>query len=452
MDRISGLPFFKLEFDERGGLEDRQQITDLLNHVDGVRPARLAIVSHGWRNSADDATALYTELFTNVATSLRERGAPDAQLPTVVGVYWPSMALPEFAAAPPQATDGGVAAAVHAPSIDPAIIGKQLDALSDAFGGATKLAEAKALLDNLEDRPSDQVEFVKLLRLVAPPTSDASEDNSDRFLSGDPGQLFERLMNPTFGGPRQGGRPDGAAAGLRDALLGAGATVLNSARGALGSAFRLVNYLTFYQMKERAGIVGAGLNQALVRVSRSAPPLPFHLVGHSFGARVVTTAAARGAKLDPCSLSLLQGAYSHNGLAASAEWDGAKDGYFRSIFSEKRVGGPIIATHTANDQAVGVLYPIASRLAGQNASALGDANDPFGGVGRNGVLHVHASEKGPDGPMLPRAGSYAFAQGKTNNLLSDPFIEDHGDVKNEEVANAVAHVILSDKDWVRCSA
>jgi len=440
MDTIAGLPFLKLRFDDKGALEDRQQLANILGHIGSAKPARLAAISHGWRNDEHDATSLYTELFTNVAASLRARHAPQSQLPAVVGVYWPSMALPEFGAVGPAPPSSGAAAAARAPSVDPVKIKKQLDALIEAFGGKAELEQAKALLDGLEDRPGDQGKFVELLRSVAPPTSDAGEDNSDRFLKGDPDILFERLTSPITDMPKRG--DDGSAAGLADALTGAAGTVLNTAQGALGSAFRLVNYLTFYQMKERAGMIGGALNQALAQVRANAS-LPIHLVGHSFGARVVTAAAARGARLDPCSLSLLQGAYSHNGLAAATEWEGAKDGFFRAIFSETRVKGPIMATFTANDQAVGVAYPIASRLAGQNASALGDATDPFGGVGRNGVLHVLTEERGAGGPLLAANGVYKFEAGKINNLLADKFIKDHGDVRNPEVANAVAQVILS---------
>src|SRR5262249_39740482 len=152
----------------------------------------------------------------------------------------------------------------------------------------------------------------------------------------------------------------------------------------------------FYLMKERAEVIGGGVNRALAQGRTKNGSLPIHLVGHSFGARVVKAAGGRGARGGPLSPPLVQGAYAPHGWAAGSEWEGAKDGYFRAIFAEKRVNGPIIATHTLNDQAVGVAYPIASRLAGQNANALGDANDPYGGVGRNGVLHVLPDERGAD--------------------------------------------------------
>ena len=83
-------------------------------------------------------------------------------------------------------------------------------------------------------------------------------------------------------------------------------------------------------------------------------------------------------------MTLLQAAYSHNGLSDNFD-DKGTAGFFRSILSEHRVSGPIIITHTKNDTAVGVAYPLVSRIANQVAAALGDQNDPYGGMGRNGA-------------------------------------------------------------------
>jgi hypothetical protein len=70
--------------------------------------------------------------------------------------------------------------------------------LIQAFGGEAQLEQAKALLDNLEDRPDDQVKFVELLRSAAPPPSDPGEDNSDKFKGDDPALLFDELTKPIF--------------------------------------------------------------------------------------------------------------------------------------------------------------------------------------------------------------------------------------------------------------
>ena len=91
------------------------------------------------------------------------------------------------------------------------------------------------------------------------------------------------------------------------------------------------------------------------------------------------------------------------------------------------MSGPIIITHTKNDTAVGIAYPLASRIAIQKAAALGDENDPYGGMGRNGAQQTaeadgHATTLGAVG------ATYNFAPGKVYNLLADDFIKDHSDV------------------------
>ena len=99
-----------------------------------------------------------------------------------------------------------------------------------------------------------------------------------------------------------------------------------------------------------------------------------------------------------------------------------------------RVAGPILITHTRNDSAVGIAYPIASRIARQDNADLGDADDKFGGIGRNGAIHTPEAVAGE---LLAVGGSYAFVQGKLYNLQADAFISGHSDVTGPAVAHAV---------------
>jgi hypothetical protein len=85
------------------------------------------------------------------------------------------------------------------------------------------------------------------------------------------------------------------------------------------------------------------------------------------------------------------------------------------------VKGRILVTHTINDKAVGVAYPIASRLAGQNATGLGDASDPFGGLRRNGAQRMNTGEV-IIGELLEENGRYPFQPGKFLNARADRFI------------------------------
>ena len=111
--------------------------------------------------------------------------------------------------------------------------------------------------------------------------------------------------------------------------------------------------------------------------------------------------------------------------------------------SSPRSGSPGPSSSRIRPITVEVIYAIANRIVGQNAEAFGDANDRFGGIGRDGVLHVLVTDKGTDGALLPVTGTYAFQRGKIANLLADNYIKNRCDVTNPEVANAVAQVILT---------
>jgi pimeloyl-ACP methyl ester carboxylesterase len=219
--------------------------------------------------------------------------------------------------------------------------------------------------------------------------------------------------------------PAGGAAGIGDFFSGITA-----------AARRLLNYATYYQMKERAGKIGVRGAYALLRQIKTAnPELRVHLVGHSFGGRLVTAAALgppHSPSVAPASMTLLQSAFSHNGFARN--FDGERDGFFRAVVEQGRVAGPILITHTKNDRAVGIAYPIASRIARQDSSDLGDADDVFGGIGRNGAQHTPEAEPGE---LLDAGSPYAFVPGKLYNLHADRLISGHSDVTGPAVIHAV---------------
>ncbi len=192
-------------------------------------------------------------------------------------------------------------------------------------------------------------------------------------------------------------------------------------------------------MKARAGRIGSG-SVAPVLNAQVAGRATMHLVGHSFGARLVTATAdgLPGAK-SVGSLNLLQAAFSHNAFAK--EWQPGRPGGFRRLVDEHRVAGSTIITHTRNDKAVGIAYAIASSIADQAASGLGDADSPFGGLGGNGAQHTPEVDNGQ--ALQDVGATYRFAGGRIHNLLSDRFVAGHSDVSNTQVANAVLQNILA---------
>jgi len=187
-------------------------------------------------------------------------------------------------------------------------------------------------------------------------------------------------------------------------------------------------------MKARAGDVGAnGVAPLVDRINAADADRRVHLVGHSFGARVVA-AAATNITTPIESLTLLQGAFSHYGLTANYR-DSGKDGAFRGAIGNGLIHGPVVITHTHNDKAVRLAYAVASRLAGQVGAAIGDSNDPYGGIGANGSVGSGATQL----ELLDRDGDYSFTAGAIHNLLADREIANHGAVSNPAVANALAH-------------
>ena len=161
----------------------------------------------------------------------------------------------------------------------------------------------------------------------------------------------------TSAGRSHAAQPTGGAAGI-----------VSFFKGFAGSALNVLNYTTYYEMKTRAGTVGNnGVAPLIDELAKGVPPRTFDLIGHSFGGRVVTAAAADSETDKIKSLALLQAAFSHNGFS--------QKGFFRGVIENGRVHGPIVITHTKNDDAVGRAYPIASRLSGDKTAALGDKND-----------------------------------------------------------------------------
>ncbi len=237
------------------------------------------------------------------------------------------------------------------------------------------LARAKSLIPSLAGSLEARDEFVRIVRAFMPHSANDEEPViADDFFTLGGDELLRRLSRPAPGAPSD----SGGAAGLGDWI-----------GKAVDGARSLANLVTFYQMKNRAGDIGqGGVHDALQRIRGQRPAdgplaLRIHLAGHSFGCRLVTAAAAGApgsAPLPVNSLTLLQAAFSHYAFAVA--YDGMHDGFYRRVETDPtRVRGVTAITFTAKDKAVGLAYPLASRIARQIAAALGDANDPYGGLG-----------------------------------------------------------------------
>jgi hypothetical protein len=414
----SGYPYQEAHFDLNGHPLPETNLAAIQEMLED-QIGDLIVFSHGWNNNIAEARDLYEKLLkcardvqTNTAAGLTE-GKKFA----VLGLFWPSKRFTDPALIP------GGAASVG--STNQAVLKHQLGNLIETSRPEVReaLARAQDLLPALAFKQSAKEEFVTLLvkNLLA------SHDETDavphlKTLSAE--KLVQRLTPGVDLPTTPNATGGGAAASVLD-------DVFNFVRNAL-------NLFTYYEMKERAWTVGStGVANLLTTLKTANPTLKPHLFGHSFGARLLTSSVkSLGDQAQTAgviqTLMLVQAAYSHYGFAQRYDQEN-NDGFFRPVISKGYVSGPILVTHTQNDIANGVAYPLASRLAAQTGAALGDANDRYGGIGRNGA------QKTPEavtGRFLALHLPYEFMPGKIHNLLADDVILEHSLIDRPEVLQA----------------
>ncbi|MGH2734956.1 MAG: hypothetical protein ACRDKZ_05205 [Actinomycetota bacterium] len=442
MIEIAGFPYLGVEFTKDGTVHKEREVEELL---DGLGEATdLIVLAHGWNNDMQQARRLYENLLGTMRKRIDAGGIAGLENRSfaVLGILWPSkkFADEDFIA-------GGAASLdVSAAEED---LQRQLEDLKGVFDDPeadAHLESAKALVGQLESSEQARDDFAALIKSSLSPDKADDEDASDTFFELPGRELMARLATPTVPAdetPAPGGGGAATMGGVAAGGAAGGAAGIGDFFADMKAAARsLLNFATYYQMKARAGEVGSkGVNDVLRRVKAARPEMRLHLAGHSFGGRLVA-AAVLGPEDKPAvlpnSLTLLQAAFSHFGFAD--DYQGEKDGFFRPIFVKKMISGPLVVTHTDNDKAVGIAYPMASRIARQVASGLGDKNDLYGGIGRNGA------QKTPEataGELLAAGQGYDFKSGKVYNLKADKFISDHSDVTGSEVAHALLSAIGS---------
>ncbi|WP_433292619.1 hypothetical protein ACQP2F_28480 [Actinoplanes sp. CA-030573] len=396
-DSIGGLPFWDLVFDSDGD-PDPAGRDALFAELPAQGITDLYVFSHGWNNSRSTARRLYDGFLGLLAGQLI--AAPTGK-PGLAGVYWPSLLwsdepIPNFDPAPPMlGVAGGAAAAVPQTPMEPVpptVDDQTLAGLLEQFPEAKDVLErAKALLDG---PPTDEArsEFFDCLKEFAAragtPDDDGEHDGATppaepRMLQDDdPTALYERYRDAlTQIGVPIPGDGDGQA-GIGDAFRG----IWNGAKEALRGA-------TYWQMKNRAGVVGRnGLGPLLGGLATRAPGLRIHLIGHSFGARLVSYALdGLPASMQPSpvkSVTLVEGAFSHFVFARPLPFDAGRGGALAG--RQQRVDGPIVSCFSVHDHALGTFYPLASLAAGDAASAGHDKLYRWGAIGHDGAQNGDA--------------------------------------------------------------
>jgi hypothetical protein len=451
-DTIDSFPFWPLEYAKDGTPTDAGATDLLVAGVKGAGLTDLFIFSHGWNNDHTAAKSLYTRFFTEVGKLMRDAGVPKKQPAAklgVAGVLWPSILWPDDAPAagpqpvlPAPGSGGGVsmratAAGVPAKKVSPDEIRTALATSYDASQQAI-VADLTAML---AARQGSQVAIdafkEKLDALLAserPPMTDRRQpDDAEGAMTTLNSAKWRDLLEQLGDQARERGSTDsvGGVVGLGNPF----AKLWDGAKDALRIA-------TYWQMKNRAGVVGRqGLATVLLRLAQEVPGLRVHLLGHSFGARLVSFSLcglpepSSGVRSPVKSLFLLQGAFSHYAFADKLPGDASRSGALKSMSA--RVDGPLLTTHTLRDYAVGVTYPAASMVNGDDASSFDMVSDRWGAMGHDGAKGVNAAAAPLGVPGQP----YTFAKGAWLNLDANNVIIHgslpagaHGDIAHPHTA------------------
>jgi hypothetical protein len=412
---INGLPYYEVDFNADGSLNTAN------GGGDGGLPAAVAaggitdlfVLSHGWNNGVDSARNLYIAMFGLLAAQLGTHLASSA----AVGVIWPSLLFPD--------DDPATAPAV------PSTGAELAEALTPSFPGQQQqLNTIGQLLDQQPQDPTKLTQFHQLVNGLVTTKPQGVEDTGEAALiTADTATAF------------------GHAAAMAPHATSSAQGIGNPFAGLWSGAREVLRTLSYYEMKNRAGVVGQnGLGPLLATLRGPSGPPRIHLMGHSFGARLVSytlaglPAGQTGSASPVKSLTLIQGAFSHFTFASSLMFDPTRAGGLAGDGS--RVDGPLLATFSAADRAVGWWYPAASMLAGQDSESAADLVYRWGGMGHDGYQQTPVPT-----PLVlaPARTPYAFTTGGFYNLDANavicknqsPFSGAHSDIQHPEVLWAV---------------
>jgi hypothetical protein len=433
-----------LDFDKEGALQGQFVVSAEITDV--------VLIAHGWNEGRAIAQDHYQGLVNPLEVILSNNKAQwQGHTVAYFGVIWPSseyaddltvINMPVDAGDPPGIVAGGPTAqplndvvlqeraryvARFLGGIDPELLATQ------ALQAAGDNAGRDALLLTLQNATADRRQSLADAQTKAEYNAAFRETGSDLFsaISGELQQLFTNVAD--------------VVAAAENPLIG----WLKQLRGDANTIIaQILNYFAYNEMKIRAGVVGVGLAHVLDPVLADGKRV--HLVGHSFGGRLMTaaTAAAEGGKIS--NLTLLEGAFSHNALSVDPDGaDGPIDGAFKSVIDKSKVTGRIVAAHSNHDAVLWIAYPLASRAlrdsvslrlgAGPLGPIFGGPRDRYGAIGANGPQHLGGVNLlNFTGASLPELNP------GVNALNCTSFVAGHSDVWKEESAYIVAAGLLSD--------
>ncbi|GAB90148.1 hypothetical protein [Gordonia rhizosphera] len=417
-------PLFVVKFDADGLCTTPKTKTSLIDAIQGGAFTDLYLLSHGWNTTPKSAIATYREWTAGLLDQAQAHPIGRKYRPAFVGVVWPSVWIVPWWERGPQI---GAAGADVEDERDDAMILELARYVGEADRERFYALTQAERLDDDEAR-----EFITLLgRLHGHGDDDVGEDDGpavDALLAS-----WDRIAQSSGPSPFV---PDDEE---EPAVIRPGGDNEPEAAGAVGRApLDAIRLFSVFQMKDRAATVGgkgvAALLRDLLAASGERPDraaVRFHLVGHSFGAKVMLSAICSGPEPDrPVnSLLLLQPAINQYGLADAGQVpQRAQPGGYNTALT--RVAQPILSTFTNKDAPLRLFFHIALqrdrdlgelRIAGDEPPSIYAAMGGYGprGVASMGTIDIPAP--GTDYPLGP-------GEPEVYALRAHSVILGHGDV------------------------
>ena len=409
-----------LKFDKSGACTSPKTRQALIERLGNAGDTPVIFFSHGWNNDFDDATELYRKFLLRLQAHIKQNN-PDMVLPLFVGVLWPSIWL-SFDSGLNIA--GGLPADVPLEPGEKALVGE----LAEALPSSSDRERFETLMAAQTLDGEGAAELARLMQSALARSqltaSDAPEEGANPSVA-DIEAAFNALSQA--GSFASSDDDDLPAAGL----IGAGTASAPRPAGLLEflDPRKALRVASVYQMKDRAGAVGARGVAALLGDILDTAAGSVHLVGHSYGCKVVLSAlAAERSEQKVASVLLLQPAISHLAFAGKVPSTNHAGGY-ASIPS--KISKSLLMTYSAKDVALHELFHIALRrdadLGEFNIAGTGEPPSLYAALGGYGprlageTLHKKLPEPGVpfDLPREPSPVAFDGSAGQVNS---------HGDV------------------------
>lgn len=339
-------PFYLIRFDKKGNCQSPLTLGQLLKEASSGDYTDIHVFSHGWNNIFKEAVALYRTFFDHYFQLRKEHGLEKPYRPMMVGIIWPSTLLVSPWESAPKIAGG----APGAPDEQQAELeGADDEALTSVADGLAP-EDARRLYHLAERRdslpPADVRELAELLLpyYQSSPAEVQSAEVGETPTQITAEELLQTWANVAPTGPRQ---PVEAGFAADDEGPGPGPQAAALSLQYLDPRWP-IRIASVLQMKDRAGTVGAkGVGPELVGKLLSASGPRVHLIGHSYGSKVILSSlCAQAPRYPAASLLLLEPAVSYLCFGENLDGKGRRGGYRDAL---DRVSQPILSTFSSAD-------------------------------------------------------------------------------------------------------